>query len=433
MRIRSIELSVRCLTSCATALLAFSSLPAAATEPIEALEQKAVVAADSGGIEAEASEIEMTEAAGAEALASEVETGAGTEAIDTKEGAAHQEPVLIPSTGPFTPPAPTPKKYDWIRLTSGEWLKGDLTRLRDDDFEFDSDELDEQTFDWEDVAELRSPKSHIYRFEGDVILNGPAIMQGKTIVIDVGGERREFPRERLIAIVPQVTREFDRWSGDLSLGATLRSGNTDQIELSAITWIRRETTRSRLRLDYQGDYGEVNNELATNTHRLSGRLDLYMTRNFYITPLSFEYYRDPLSNIDRRITPGALVGYHVFRGRFDLSLELGLAYQGTDFNSVVEGDEELVRGGAILAGVFFESELTKRVDFDTTYRLNLAVPDIGDTSHYLLAVLSVDLTRRLDLDVSLNFDRIEEPRRDANGDFPESNDIRLIVGLGLEF
>ena len=43
---------------------------------------------------------------------------------------------------------------EWIRLTSGEWLKGEFTSLRRDSVEFDSDELDELTLDWEDVAEV---------------------------------------------------------------------------------------------------------------------------------------------------------------------------------------------------------------------------------------------------------------------------------------
>ena len=38
--------------------------------------------------------------------------------------------------------------YDWLRLTSGEWLKGELKRMREDDVEFDSDKLDLVQFDW---------------------------------------------------------------------------------------------------------------------------------------------------------------------------------------------------------------------------------------------------------------------------------------------
>ena len=49
----------------------------------------------------------------------------------------------------WLPPEPRPEKFDWIQLKSGEWLKGKLEVLYDRKLEFDSDELDELTFDFE--------------------------------------------------------------------------------------------------------------------------------------------------------------------------------------------------------------------------------------------------------------------------------------------
>jgi hypothetical protein len=54
---------------------------------------------------------------------------------------------------------PTPifkQDYDWVKLTSDEWLKGDIISMYDQKLEFDSDELDTQIIDLDDVAELRS-------------------------------------------------------------------------------------------------------------------------------------------------------------------------------------------------------------------------------------------------------------------------------------
>ena len=56
---------------------------------------------------------------------------------------------------------PTPvfkQDFDWVKLSSDEWLKGEIISMYDEELEFDSDELDLQTIDWEDVAELRSKK-----------------------------------------------------------------------------------------------------------------------------------------------------------------------------------------------------------------------------------------------------------------------------------
>ena len=45
----------------------------------------------------------------------------------------------------FVPPVD--ETFDWIQLTSGEWLKGELKVLYNYKLEFDSDELDLLTFE----------------------------------------------------------------------------------------------------------------------------------------------------------------------------------------------------------------------------------------------------------------------------------------------
>ena len=43
----------------------------------------------------------------------------------------------------WQPPPPMPDDFDWIQLTSGEWLKGEIIAMYDDSLEFDSKELDD--------------------------------------------------------------------------------------------------------------------------------------------------------------------------------------------------------------------------------------------------------------------------------------------------
>ena len=57
------------------------------------------------------------------------------------------------------PPEPSPESFDWIKLTSGEWLKGEIKGKRDLDFEFDSDELGLLILDWGDIAEISFDKA----------------------------------------------------------------------------------------------------------------------------------------------------------------------------------------------------------------------------------------------------------------------------------
>ena len=83
----------------------------------------------------------------------------------------------------WEPPEPTTEKWDWIQMSSGEWFKGEIKSLRDVDFEFDSDELDLLSLDWEDVAVLRTARALTYRIEHVGVFTGTAVMRDGTITI----------------------------------------------------------------------------------------------------------------------------------------------------------------------------------------------------------------------------------------------------------
>ena len=341
--------------------------------------------------------------------------------------------MAVPRRGPWAPAAPVADRFDWIQLKSGEWLKGELSGLRDEELEFDSEELDDLVFDWKNVKQFRSPRPHVYRFEGLVIVSGPAVIQGDSVIVTIRGEPREFDRKALVSILPGGESEWNRWSAKLSIGATLRAGNTEQLEISTLAWVKRETVRTRFRLDYNGDFSQIDGIQNTNTHRGSANLDVYLTRNLFVTAATFEVFSDRFTNIELRLTPGAGVGYHLLRGKIDWVVEIGAGYQYTEFVSVFEENPSTTNSGAFVPSTRFDIDITKRLDFQTDYTLQITVPDIGQTNHHLLSVLSFELTKYLDLDLTFNWDRIEDPTQREDGSVPKKNDYRLVVALGVEF
>ena len=66
----------------------------------------------------------------------------------------------------FVPP---PDEYDWVQLNSGEWLKGELQSLYDDELVFDSDNLGVLRLDWEDVVRFRGHGVHAVGLGGSEI------------------------------------------------------------------------------------------------------------------------------------------------------------------------------------------------------------------------------------------------------------------------
>jgi hypothetical protein len=105
-------------------------------------------------------------------------------------------------------PRPDAEKNEWIKLTPGEWLRGEIKSMRDEELEFDSKELDLLELDWDDVAETRSPRNLQYVFEGDRKATGPATMRDGVIKVRVGDEVLEFQAAQAVSIIEGATSEW---------------------------------------------------------------------------------------------------------------------------------------------------------------------------------------------------------------------------------
>jgi hypothetical protein len=334
----------------------------------------------------------------------------------------------------WLPPEPRPEKYDWIQLKSGEWLKGKLEVLYDRKLEFDSDELDELTFDFEDIKQIRGHSIFSLRFVGPVTVIGYIQVTETKVYVTWGEEKQEFDRNQLIAIAHGAPKERNYWSGKLSLGATFTSGNTDQTEFSAIGKLMRRTSASRLVFDYLGNFTRTEGIETVNNHRFSGFWDLFKTRKYFLRPVFAEYFRDPISNIERRVTLGTGIGYHIIdtsKTKWDATA--GPAYQNTVFRSVEQGEEPSESTPAFVFATAFETELTKRLDLKASYNFNLVNQESGSYIHHFITTLETELTKWLDFDISLVWDRTQDPTPRADGTVPDQNDFQVIFSLGVDF
>jgi len=242
-----------------------------------------------------------------------------------------------PSWGP---PSALPGKFDWIQLTSGEWLKGDLKVLYDDKLEFDSDKLDLLELDWEDVKQVRGHQLHSARFEGPVTVVGILKVIDDKVFITTEEKVLEFDRSRLISIAHGKQEEIGYWSAKISLGLDIRRGNSDQTNYSTSAYVKRRTSAARFLIDYLGIFNKTEGVETANSQRVSSHYDIFKTRKFYWRPVFGEYFRDPFSNIEYRVTAGTGIGYHIIdtsKTKWDITP--GLAYQHTQNVSVEAGQD----------------------------------------------------------------------------------------------
>jgi len=331
-------------------------------------------------------------------------------------------------------PSPVRDTSDWIRFDSGEWLRGKIKLLRNKDLEFESDELDVLYLDWDDVVELRSGRLHTYVLDDLTWVTGTAVMVAGEIAIDVEGEVRRYERNRIAAIVAGRQSELDYWYVKGFAGLSAASGNTDLTELTGDFLLRRETPTTRAQLRYLGSYGTADHVKNSNNHRGFSRFDYFLTRYFFLSPALFEVFSDEFQNISYRLSGGPGVGYILVQNpitEWEATAAAGPVY--TRFDSAEPGDSNNRLEGALFFGTSLDTEITSRLDLLAGYRLMLTAPDPGDTNHHGEATLSFEVTSFLDLDTKFIWDRIESPSREANGNRPDSDDFRFVVGISIDY
>ena len=338
----------------------------------------------------------------------------------------------------FNPPVD--EKYDWIQLTSGEWLKGDFKVLYDGVVEFDSDELDLLEFDLDDVKELRTKDPQVIRVETGWRSKDKSedrgvltILDGEVLLTD-GDQQRTYRRKELVAIAPGVERERDFWSGSMSLGITARGGNTETVDSTAMINIKRRKASSRFIADYLGNFSEAGDVETANNHRLTATYDWFLTTRLFWRIAGVQYYRDPFSNIDNQYSIATAMGYDLIRGpKVEWDVSAGAGYQQQEFVSVVAPADSTVDTPFFLASTVYDWEVTGSVDFLLEYDLRLMNEVSGTYTHHALAKVSTEFIGDFDLDVSMIWDYIHTPQAKDDGTVPKQNDYQLVLSLAYDF
>jgi hypothetical protein len=342
-----------------------------------------------------------------------------------------EEPAAeTPWSGPDTSDG-----FDWIELTSGEWLKGDFKALYRNVLEFDSDKLDLLELDWEDVRQVVTERPHMVRSEDKDEFSGMVRIDETNVwIIDYEGETNVFERATLVSVVEGAPKEINYWSFKLGAGVTVQKGNVNQSDFNLNARIQRRTTANRFNLDYLGVSTVIDDVETANNHRVTANFDVFVSRRFFIRPIFAEYNRDQFKNINHQGLVGTGVGYTLIdTSRTEWDVFGGAAYQYTRFTSVLPGEDPAAQTPAFVAGTVYDTELTKWMDLYTKYTLNLLNQRSGTYTHHAKVGLEIELTSILDFDISAIWDRTQTPQERDDGSVPEQDDFRFTLGLSLDF
>jgi hypothetical protein len=347
-------------------------------------------------------------------------------------------PKALPTTRPITtanwlPPGVGFDGFDWLQLTSGEWLKGHLNYVQERKVSFESDKLDDLTLKLKNVSGLFTAEPVQTRFEGTQRVPGKVAMDKDIVHID-GPEQVSLPRSDLLGITPGGEAWLDTWSGKFVLGYALQSGNTNAQSLNVNAELDRRLPSQALELSYLGDYNEVNNSIDQNDHRVAGLYDVRLNQDWFVRVAQLEYYRDPPSNIDDRVTGNLGIGYNFYNGD-DLTWYVlaGPAYQYTQFVSVEDDEPHYAQTPAGVFASVLKADLTSRTNLKLAYEGIFTDERAGRYSHHAVSTLEFKITHVVVLDLSLIWDFLDHPQARANGNIPDNTDLRLNVGVGLQF
>jgi len=330
--------------------------------------------------------------------------------------------------------SPKADKYDWIQTKSGEWFKGEIKTLYRDKLEFDSDEIGLYTFDFEDVTQIKSHQTIAVNIDKVAIFEGIIRYKNNKISIFQGDKEYIFDQNKIVSLAPEGKNEYNKWTGKISIGLDVRSGNTNQTDYSAKANIKRITSKSRLVLDYLGRYSTKDNENITSDHRINEKYDLYISRRFFWTPLFSELYQDKFKNIDIQATAGVGVGYILIdKNDFNWDISGGPAYVYTLFHSVEDDQSTSSSSAALELSTALDYDISKKVKLIYNYKLTLTNKDVGLYKHHMVTTLENEITDWLDFDITYIWDYILDPQKDASNNTPQSNDHQILMGLGVEF
>ena len=332
--------------------------------------------------------------------------------------------------------------FDWVRMVSGEWLKGEMKRMRDDNLEFDSDKLDMQNIDFADVSHVHSPVVNTYVFDDRISATGLAVITPDKVIVETDEGTKTFPRSELESIVAGGEREKDWWSMKLRFGLTLNRGNTDQLTYDIDFNVRREDRLTFLDLNYNTTFGKTGGVQNVNRHLGEEDFKVFLSSRWFVTPLFGQLFNDRFQNIQFRATPAAGAGLHIIDvSNVTWDFQTGVGYQYLKYkDATLLTDASNPQNDAFIPlFTYADFDITGDIDFTVSWLTNLVVTTIGNTNHTGKADLAIELTSVIDLDIAFLYLRTEEPAppaAPAPGDPPpdpiKKNDYQLVVGISLE-
>ncbi len=234
------------------------------------------------------------------------------------------------------------------------------------------------------------------------------------------------------APVPAVEVKKPYWETSAALGATVTSGNSDSVMVTAGFIAQHKDLKNEIRLSIDGGYGtsKVNNGGTETTAKFVGGRGQYnrlLTDRFYLYGRAEGLY-DAVAGVDYRFTISPGVGYYFIKtDKVLLSGEVGPGVVTEKLVSTT-GVSDYNTYATLRFAETFEYKLSDKTRIWQSLEY---LPQISDWGNYLLNVtigIETVLTEKLSLRSFLQDTYNSNP---AGG--REKNDLKWITGVAYKF
>jgi len=319
----------------------------------------------------------------------------------------------------------SPAFSDEIVLTNGDRLSGTLKTSDGTSVILETEYSDPIKISKSKIKRIYvNNPADIHLITGEV-LRGSIRSEGDgKIIVDGSPGRQPVSVEwDNVAALNPPPEHLSKWTGNITVGAGMQSGNTDRASVSVGAEATRRSVNDRFSMRLLYNYAEEDKSVSTRNTYGAMKYDYFFTEKYYVY-LSTELLHDSFKNLNLRTVIGPGVGYQVWDDTIKFLLfEAGLSYYSEDLKEGV--DQDWITGR--VAGNVRYTVLDTLVLSDYL----LIYPSFEDAGEFTLRN-EASITSPLAAGWSLKFSNILEHDSDPPAGI-QSNDWQWLLGLQYGF
>jgi putative salt-induced outer membrane protein YdiY len=265
---------------------------------------------------------------------------------------------------------------DKVVLDNGDTLSGTVVKLQGGKLTLKTDYAGSVDIEASKVRSIVTDEPvEVHTTSGEILRGKLQVVEPGKLTVEPSPERAATAVDlnSVAAINPPPQGV---WTGSVTVGGNLQSGNTDRASASVGAAAERKTERDRFSLGFLYNYGEENDQLTVRNTYASAKYDYFFSKKLY-GYLGLELLNDQFQDIDLRTTVGPGIGYQIWDDPIKaLAFEGGVSYVSENMRVGPDNDYFAAR-----LGLNLRYNLFKFVVF--TNRL-LYYPSLEESSTYTL-------------------------------------------------